>query len=103
MSESQALKRQYLLTERQRLDRQGVQLRVETIQLERSRDVALLRELSARLASHVAEMAAFGKAVARLPQPIRLTRRVRHDELEVLLASDDRCRTRCPDLRDDDG
>jgi hypothetical protein len=63
MSESQAFKRQYLLTERERLDRQGVQLRAETIQLERSRDVAMLRALSARLASHVAEMAAFGTAL----------------------------------------
>ena len=63
MSDSKTVEQQRLRDERARLDGQRVELQADTVRLQISRDIALLRALCERLASHRAEMAAFSAAL----------------------------------------
>jgi hypothetical protein len=63
MSDSKTVEQQRLRDERARLDGQRVELQADTVRLQISRDIALLRALCDRLASHRAEMAALSAAL----------------------------------------
>ena len=63
MSDPRTVEQQRLRDERARLDGQRVELQADTVRLQISRDIALLRALCDRLASHRAEMAALSAAL----------------------------------------
>ena len=63
MNDSKTVEQQRLRDERARLDGQQVELRADMVRLQISQDIALLRALCDRLATHRAEMAALSAAL----------------------------------------